>query len=439
MKINTKYSALEQATDHEFMIGMFTKLLSQIVPEAEQLLDLQIPRLFAQSDNSFVIQYDVTVRSAGSDVALKLLVCGELSLTGTGVKTKVKNENENAIQCDQLPLTLRVFPDDPSLPALSELTNELKLPESISASIEKHLSAEFSLNSCTITPLGWRFSRRAVVKIETVSASSEACIIKFVRQKKARNLFERIGNLSKLMTANKTPANFVIPEIISVCQESGMIVFSAVEGETLYQLINDDRYQPGAYQAGRLLLDLHRLDRQTLPFHSWANELELTKKTVDRTIELFKGANELLSDQFEKMYKASGMLLSEADQAMIHRDFYDKQFIPGDPRPALLDLDNLSLGDPAQDVGNFLAHCDLRMQQFPGQVNLISDGMTAFLAGYGTTSDEFSTRVANWKKLTLVRLTCLYLLRPKWRGIASGLLQEKQPLDKTELQPRGNI
>jgi hypothetical protein len=40
----------------------------------------------------------------------------------------------------------------------------------------------------------------------------------------------------------------------------------------------------------------------------------------------------------------------------IHRDFYGRQVLLDDGRAILVDLDTLSHGDPAVDVGNFLAH-----------------------------------------------------------------------------------
>ncbi len=58
----------------------------------------------------------------------------------------------------------------------------------------------------------------------------------------------------------------------------------------------------------------------------------------------------------------------------IHRDFYDKQLIVDGDSVALLDFDNLAIGDRAQDYGNFLGHCRLRQLQEPHNSQNINNG-----------------------------------------------------------------
>ena len=43
-------------------------------------------------------------------------------------------------------------------------------------------------------------------------------------------------------------------------------------------------------------------------------------------------------------------------ETMIHRDFYDTQVLWDGARAWIVDFDQLSVGDPALDLGHFVAH-----------------------------------------------------------------------------------
>lgn len=438
MKIASRFHRLDQATNIEFMTALFTKYLGQVAPGSAALDDLQIPRLFPQPNDSFVIQYDLTVRMTGADQSQRLMVGGVLSGSGNEMPGTIILD-ENIVRCEDIPLVLVVFPHDPSLPGLRQLAKELRLPDSIETAVIEHLQADKSISISEILPLGWRPGRRAVVKISVGynrQGDSEAkvkdFIVKLLRPRKTKKLFGRIDKLSQLVTNDESPIGFEIPEIHAFDPITGMIVMTAVTGKNLYQLIGEDRFGSGCRQAGCLLRDLHGLEGADLPAHTWVAELDSTRLTCERTSVIFPESARPINDRLEELYKLGGMAIESSEQSTIHRDFYDRQVIPGQSRPTLLDLDNLSLGDPAQDVGNFLAHLYLRGQQYPRAKNLLREGETAFLEGYGSSDNEFRHRLEIWKRITLVRLTCLYLLRPKWRGLALGLLRADQAGIKEE-------
>jgi Ser/Thr protein kinase RdoA (MazF antagonist) len=88
----------------------------------------------------------------------------------------------------------------------------------------------------------------------------------------------------------------------------------------------------------------------------------------------------------------------------IHRDFYfDQALVDGDT-VWLVDLDLYAIGDPAIDIGNFLAHLDeyaLRLHDDPGA--LAAHG-AAFVDGYRQVSDAPETgRIATLRAVSLAR------------------------------------
>ena len=90
----------------------------------------------------------------------------------------------------------------------------------------------------------------------------------------------------------------------------------------------------------------------------------------------------------------------------------------GSGRTTLLDLDTLALGDPALDVGNFLAHLTLREDQSPEESRRIAAGRQTFIAGYQFRDAPFWERVSWWEFAALLRLVCVYVLRPRWQEMA---------------------
>jgi thiamine kinase-like enzyme len=120
-----------------------------------------------------------------------------------------------------------------------------------------------------------------------------------------------------------------------------------------------------------------------------------------------------------------------------HRDFFDKQLLYSERRSTLLDCDNAAKADPALDVGNFIAHLTLRKLQHPNCSANIEKGIRAFIESYGNLDDRSRLRTAWWTKASLLRLSALYLLRPRWRTIAPDLIN--QPINLFGHQAYGGV
>ncbi|MGH2949349.1 MAG: phosphotransferase family protein, partial [Solirubrobacteraceae bacterium] len=119
--------------------------------------------------------------------------------------------------------------------------------------------------------------------------------------------------------------------------------------------------------------------------------------------------------------------LPAAEPAPLHRDLHDKQVLV-DPHGGvgLLDFDTLATGDPALDVGNLLAHLDLRALQGRCTPDDAGRAAAAFLAGYEAGAD-LEERAAVFAAATRVRLACVYALRPAWRHLGEALLPAAVP------------
>lgn len=65
--------------------------------------------------------------------------------------------------------------------------------------------------------------------------------------------------------------------------------------------------------------------------------------------------------------------------AGIHRDFYGDQIVVAGDRLYILDLDQFCEGDPALDIGNFLAHMTEQSIRLRGEPFAFDDARTSLL------------------------------------------------------------
>jgi len=148
-------------------------------------------------------------------------------------------------------------------------------------------------------------------------------------------------------------------------------------------------------------------------------------------LALLQGWHRLVSDLHPELLglfavlqkKVAKQLSRHAEESAlrpIHRDFHDKQILISAKGTVLLDLDTLTLGDPALDVGNYLAHVDWlnatthTASPIPAQ---------PFLETVLHLTRLKAHRVEAWRQATLLRLAYLNLINPVHRNRIESLLE----------------
>ncbi len=106
----------------------------------------------------------------------------------------------------------------------------------------------------------------------------------------------------------------------------------------------------------------------------------------------------------------------------IHRDFHERQLIYSSGSATLIDFDTVRLGDPAQDIGNFLAHLKLaeHLSGDPGD-----QARANFLDGYNSAAVMEPASAANvnvYERATLLRLALINWFNERNRLAAGALL-----------------
>ena len=224
----------------------------------------------------------------------------------------------------------------------------------------------------------------------------------------------RTADLVRRMEQAAAVPGLHVPRVTAVDEDAGTIRMSTLPGRTLHDLLTEG-VADAARAIGVAVRTLHSAgDVDGVPTHDLAAEVATTRGLLDLTgAHHALGARDL--DALERDLARAVSTVAQAgsvDQpGLLHRDLHDKQLLVDGESVGILDVDTLGVGDPALDLGNLLAHLDLRVQQgwtTPATAAAVEGEV---LAGYGPSA-RTRAAAAGYRALTHVRLHALYAFRP---------------------------
>ncbi len=269
------------------------------------------------------------------------------------------------------------------------------------------------LSDPAATLIAHRPERRAVVRLQ---ASGQERFVKVVRPTNVQRLAEGMRHVWAI-----SDRLFTLPEVLEVDQKRGTLTCGAISGTCLFDRLTRSDLHRALRSVGNALRGLHDAAAPDNPLsHPAEAEIDLLQKQLDRLSAfapaLWRKAREKAGDVF------CGLEDGSSPNAVLHRDFYDKQiFIQGDGSVALLDFDTLAIGEAAVDVANMLGHLELRVLQGRCGHDASVEGSAGFLAGYGPPP-AVRRRVPPYLDATRLRLACLYVFRPNGAALCGALL-----------------
>ena len=150
--------------------------------------------------------------------------------------------------------------------------------------------------------------------------------------------------------------------------------------------------------------------------HFWEDEIRIMTQWTSQAVQLFPVIADDASRLLEQIIQ-KGNAIKDRVKAPVHRDFYDKQIMVFGDKVTFIDFDSLVLGDPAIDVGNFIAHLKLRGIQSKGNPEHFSGIKRRFTNTYLKHAQMDSQEsIILYTSAALLRLACVYLFRPGgWR------------------------
>jgi Phosphotransferase enzyme family len=265
----------------------------------------------------------------------------------------------------------------------------------------------------------WRPCRRAQIEL-AIAESPVAYFLKFERPAKAGR-WERLRNvLARELDRSQVIA---MAEPAGADSEHGLSIARQVSGVPLSEHLAAADAAAVLHRVGQALRDLEPLAADPplaalLPRYDFASARADLGRFTRLLTRLAMPTATLVSAGADRL--EAFVQVDSGRRALIHRDLHDRQIMIGN-RITLLDLEGASLGDPALDFGNLLAH--LRLRHLQGRLADSPERLrTALLAGHGGgVSGDWQRATSAFEVLSLFRLAAVYDLRPRWRHLGVKL------------------
>lgn len=430
MKVSPQYQNLAAALDPGRMAMRLQKQLKSITGDSIELKGFNTVRVFPRSKCGFTIQYRMKTPGPGKNELQSLILCGHLLGENENWPTYIEKNKHRIMVFEDLRLVIPIFPFDPELPAIAELCVTGQLPEVLKRIDNKDLFEINSANIQSIDVLGYRLERRCVIKYNLnfrqsgiAKSAPKSIVIKITRPGQAMHTENILALLNENGLADDGNKEIAIAKIFYMSEDAGIQVSEFAPGETLHNLTDGKNFVAACRSAASMIKKLHNINCDCLPSHSFENELDDLGKKVSLLSSIFPELSSDLRTVCETLKTSARATDLEFKPACVHRDFYDKQVLYSPGRTTLLDYDSIASGDSAQDIGNFTAHLILRSLQEPVHSQNIRNGLEAFEHEYGLADESLAVRKRLWQSVTLLRLACLYALRPKWQRLAIELIR----------------
>lgn len=253
-----------------------------------------------------------------------------------------------ALVMEDLATAVYFFPTDRRLNALRHLANANKTRKLLRM-LFPHQKA---LYEGTLQPLRYKPERRYVARLDTAQGPQAA--VKFytpsgyAAAKIGAETFVSQGALRLARTAGFSDRHHIL-------------AFEWQPGQLLRDIIVDSEATTTDMTAamqltGAALAELHTHPAGALP-----------QRSRDAEIRRLHAQTTTLEHLCPELSRPAGMLVqrivtqlekSSPDALALHCDFYDQQVLITDDAAIILDLDQTELGDPAADLGLFIAHLE---------------------------------------------------------------------------------
>jgi hypothetical protein len=273
--------------------------------------------------------------------------------------------------------------------------------------------------------LGVKPGRRAVLRYDLVpegGAPGRAILYAKLYRDPARA--QRLdGRLRGLRERLPPRAAAAVPEPRGWLPDLGLVLLAPAPGVDLRGVAGGPQSEAAFGAAARWLEALHGAEPlEGLKRRSLAYEVSRVERFADEVASRLEGpVREGLARARAALARAPERL-APGKAAMIHKDFYYAHVLWDGARVSILDLDELGVGDPAFDVGHFLAHWRRHVARAAGTP---AEAAEAFARAYPPSADPgFRRRVAFYAGYGLLKLAATEARRARegWREHAERLV-----------------
>jgi aminoglycoside phosphotransferase (APT) family kinase protein len=338
----------------------------------------------------------------------------------------------------ELRLLLRCPLTDEKLPGLAVALDAEAMKPWLACCMDLVPAGPESIVACAVETLRYKPGKRCTLRYRLESIDPKdgqthqgSCIGKiYADRQEGEQVFATMVELAALGFGRDAADGIKIPLPYGYVSELQMLLLEDVAGAPLKQSLSSPELAEHLRAAARALAKIHCCSLRVTRGYAVEERLATLQRGVTRAAQICPELAEPFEVSLRRIVgSAAGLRCPEP--VLVHRDFQYNQLLVGQestgrpPTVTIIDFDTLCHGDPAIDVGSFLAH--LRWQGFllAWPEEDVSRHVGAFLAGYDPRMpSELTGRVDFHYRATLLRIACLVSLRPARRHFATALLDE---------------
>jgi streptomycin 6-kinase len=313
-----------------------------------------------------------------------------------------------------------VFPNDLKLVALQHLTD----PAERSRVLRELVPGRSDLWQGELRCLRYRPERRYVVELRA-AGGARALLKSYTRKAYARGLRNALAFRSR--------GPLRLAELLGSSESLRLLAFEWLPGRLLMDLCTAPEINRAAVSAaGAALAELHAQDPGGLD--CWTREAEAA--------DLVTVASELgcicprLAGRAGELARrlAARLAAAPAMRQPLHGDFSANQVLVGRRATAIIDLDWACYGDPADDLGNFIAQAERYALDHELTVDRVESIREALLEGYTLgTNRQLPERIGLYTAVEVFRRTRFPFRarEPDWPQRTESLLERAEELSRT--------
>ncbi len=262
-----------------------------------------------------------------------------------------------------LDLLVWVFPEDPAIPHLPKVSD----PEQVKAhlpysSLPKGLDEEGDIRSVEMSVVNYRPEIRCTTKYELSwgaadQAQSLTIFGKTFRSGEGRDVYARSEYLWNRFSGVDEEVLFSQP--LGYRSEVQTLWQLGVEGTPLCRVIEEDNCDSYLRTVAKGLAMVHNSDLAGLPKWTLAEHLAEADKKIEKLRRAVPSLLEELNLLAQLVHRDAPNT-SDIPLRPMYWDFHIEQLLAQDGKVAFFDFDELVIGDPLQDIANFIV--DLRFR-----------------------------------------------------------------------------
>ncbi|MBH8551461.1 phosphotransferase [Nostocaceae cyanobacterium CENA357] len=309
---------------------------------------------------------------------------------------------------------------DPKMPFLSAAIDPVQVQECF----DRRLA--IVQNTCLqkIQVIRHKPGRRCLIEYELVNDSGQT--ITLIGKVRAKGTDFKSYELQKALWsagfADDSADGISVPQPVGVIPEWQMWLQYKVEGAIATQFLTPNHNILLAKRIAEAAYKLHQTNIPPRRSHTMTDELRILHERISLVIQQYPQWQERL-EQILEACNWLGKNTPEPKRCGIHRDFYPDQIIINNSRLYLIDLDLYCEGNPALDIGNYIAHIQEYSLRTFGNSEALRECENALIERFiQMTNDDLQTAIESYTILTLVRHIHISTRFPERRPFTEELL-----------------